>query len=144
MSEEKLCVKVARDMGSKAYMEQDMGVELTDIDEGFAKVKMTIKKEHLNGVGTCHGGTMFTLADIAFAYACNSRNILTVAQSCDISFVNPAYEGDVLTATANEKFNRGKSGIYDIVVTNQNYQSVAFFTGRSRSLNASVIEEERE
>jgi len=105
---------------------------------------MLVKKEHLNGAGTCHGGAIFTLADSAFAYACNSRNILTVASGCDINYVNPAFEGDTLTATATEKFQRGKSGIYDVVVTNQEFKSIAFFTGRARSLNDTVIKEESE
>ena len=142
MSEDKLSYKVAKAMGEKAYVEPHLGVEFVETDEGFAKTKMRVSKEHLNGVGTCHGGIIFTLADIAFAYACNSRNNMTVASGCDINYVNPAYEGDILTATATEKFHRGRSGIYDVVVTNQNFKSVAFFTGRARSLNEPIIKEE--
>ncbi|WP_072679396.1 hydroxyphenylacetyl-CoA thioesterase PaaI [Arcobacter sp. LA11] len=142
MSEEKLSYKVAKKMLATANFENALGVELVNVDEGFAKVRMEVTDMMKNGHGTCQGGAIFSFADAAFALACNSRNVATVAQACDISFVKPAFLGDVLTATASEKYIKGKSGIYDVVVVNQKFESVAFFTGKSRAIPGTVLEDE--
>ncbi|MEP6146943.1 MAG: hotdog fold thioesterase, partial [Nisaea sp.] len=85
------------------------------------------------------GGMIFTLADSAFAFACNSGNALSVAQSCDINFVNPAREGDDLIATCEEQFHRGRSGIYDTVVKTSDGTRVAFFRGKSRTIGGALV-----
>ena len=80
---------------------------------------MTVRADMLNGHAICHGGFIFTLADSAFAFACNSYNLNTVASGCGIDFLAPAREGDVLTAGAHERSAAGRTGVYDIEVTNQ-------------------------
>ncbi len=144
MSEEKLAYKVARKMLATAEFEKALGVELVDVDDGFAKLKMEVTDMMKNGHGSCQGGAIFSFADAAFAIACNSRNAMTVAGACDISFVKPAFVGDVLTATATEKYLKGRNGIYDILVTNQKFESVAFFTGKSVAVKGTIIEEENQ
>lgn len=94
---------------------------------------MTVQDAMLNGHGICHGGFIFSLADTAFAYACNSRNELTVAQHCSIDFLRPARAGEQLTATAREVARRPRSGIYDVTVCGADGDTVALFRGLSRS-----------
>ncbi len=141
MSEIKLAHKVAKEMMDNTEFEHKLGIELVDADEGFAKMQMKVTKDLLNFKGTCQGGAIFSFADAAFAIACNSRNVTTVAGSCDISFVRPAFEEDTLIATATEKYIKGRTGIYDIVVVNQKYESIAFFTGKSVATNGSILKE---
>lgn len=116
-----------------------LGIRVDQVAPGFARLRMTVRADMLNGHGTCHGGMIFTLADSAFAFACNSGNALTVAQSCDINFVNPAREGEELIATCEEQFHRGRSGIYDTVVTASDGSPVAFFRGKSRTVGGPLI-----
>lgn len=142
MSEKKLCFKVATKMMEDTKFEHELGIRLLDVDDGFAKMEMKVTEKLLNGHGTCQGGAIFSFADAAFAIACNSRNIATVAGACDISFVKPGFIDDILTATATEKYIKGRNGIYDIVVTNQKLESVAFFTGKSVAIKGTIIEEE--
>lgn len=142
MSENKLCFKVATKMMEDTKFEHELGISLLDVDDGFAKMEMRVTEKLLNGHGTCQGGAIFSFADATFAIACNSRNIATVAGACDISFVKPAFKDDTLTATATEKYIKGRNGIYDIVVTNQKLESVAFFTGKSVAIKGTIIEEE--
>lgn len=144
MSELKLSYRVASKMMENTKFEHELGIELIEVDDGFAKMKMEVKESLLNGHGTCQGGAIFSFADATFAIACNSRNIATVAAACDISFVKPAFKGDTLYATATEKYLKGKSGIYDILVVNQNFESIAFFTGKSRAINGTIINEEKD
>lgn len=144
MNELKLCYRVATKMMENTKFEHELGIELVEVADGFAKMKMEVKETLLNGHGTCQGGAIFSFADATFAIACNSRNIATVAAACDISFVKPAFKGDILYATATEKYLKGKSGIYDILVVNQNLESVAFFTGKSRAINGTIINEDKD
>ena len=113
---------------------QALGMEIVAVGEGRATVTMTVRETMVNGHGTCHGGYIFTLADSAFAFACNSRNAMAVAQHCDITFLTPAYEGDVLTATASERSRAGRSGLYDVTVTKGGGRVVAEFGGLSRTV----------
>jgi acyl-CoA thioesterase len=92
-----------------------------------------------NGHSTCHGGFIFTLADSAFAFACNSYNVRTVAAGCVIDFMAPAYENDQLTAEAVEQAIAGRSGVYDVAVSNQNGQRIALFRGRSRQIGGEIV-----
>ena len=101
---------------------------------------MTIRPDMTNGHGICHGGFIFTLADSAFAFACNSYDERTVAQHCAVTFIAPAKLGDVLTAHAVEVSRTGRSGIYDITVTNGAGAVVAEFRGHSRTISGSLLE----
>lgn len=118
-----------------------MGIKLDEIDEGTAILSLEVKTHHTNGHGICHGGITFTLADSAFAFACNSRNQKTVAQHNSISYIAPAHLGDTLTATATEVSLIGRSGIYDVQVTNQNNITIAVFRGCSRAIRGNLFEE---
>ncbi len=142
MSETKLCYKVATKMMADTKFEHALGIELVEVEDGFAKMKMEVSEMMLNGHGTCQGGAIFSFADAAFAISCNSRNIATVAGGCDITFVKPAFLGDTLYATASEKYLKGKIGIYDILVINQKFESVAFFTGKSVAIKGTIIDQE--
>ncbi|MFY0622244.1 MAG: hydroxyphenylacetyl-CoA thioesterase PaaI [Pelagimonas sp.] len=118
-----------------------VGMELISVDEGTSEMGLTVEKHHTNGHGMCHGGITFTLADSAFAFACNSRNQATVAQHNSISYLAPAMIGDRLTARAHEVHLQGRSGIYDVKVTNQNNTLIAEFRGHSRSIKGTLFEE---
>ena len=108
---------------------QWLGIEVLETKEGYSKIKMTIRKEMVNGFGTIHGGIPFSFADSAFAFACNSRNNLSVALDVTISFTKAVHIGDVLIAEAKEVHNGRSTGVYLITVTNQNNEQVALFKG---------------
>jgi len=108
---------------------QWMGIEVIEIKEGYSKIKMTIRKEMVNGFGIVHGGIPFSLADSAFAFACNNRNNLSVALDVTITFTKAVNIGDVLTAEAKEVHNGRSTGVYLITVTNQKNEQVALFKG---------------
>lgn len=113
---------------------QALGITVQSIAPGTATLTMTVRKDMLNGHQTCHGGLMTTLADSTFAFACNSYNELTVASGFSVDLLAPAYEGDVLTARAVEVSKAGRTGVYDVEVTNQRSARVAVFRGRSYTL----------
>ncbi|GAA6163632.1 hydroxyphenylacetyl-CoA thioesterase PaaI [Pelagimonas sp. KU-00592-HH] len=117
------------------------GMQIDEVDEGRAVLSMTVGPEHCNGHGTCHGGVSFSLADSAFAFACNSRNKSTVGQHTFMSYLAPGRAGDRLTATAEEVSLAGRSGIYDVKVTNQDGVVIAEFRGVSRTVNGQHFEE---
>jgi acyl-CoA thioesterase len=116
-----------------------VGVALEDVGPGYAKVGLVIEEKHLNGLGTAHGGIIFLLADTAFAYACNSRGVQTVASSCHINYNAAVRPGDVLTAIAEEKYLSGRNGIYDVLVVNQENVTVAHFRGNSVALKPATV-----
>jgi acyl-CoA thioesterase len=119
-----------------------LGMRIASVAPGRAEVSMTVRPDMLNGHAICHGGFIFTLADSAFAYACNSYNLVTVASGCAIDFLAPARAGDVLTAHAAERSSAGRTGVYDIDVTNQRGESIALFRGKSYRIKGHVIDEE--
>ena len=119
---------MARDEASRR-----LGIELVDQGEGRAVTRMTVREDMLNGHAMAHGGLIFTLADTAFACACNSFGPVTVAASADIVFVAPASAGDVLTAEARVRSRYGRNGIYDVTVTHGD-RLVAEFRGRSHQV----------
>ncbi|MEV0172047.1 hydroxyphenylacetyl-CoA thioesterase PaaI [Streptomyces sp. NPDC050803] len=110
-----------------------LGIELLEHGEGSAVLHMTVTPAMVNGHGIAHGGYVFLLADTAFACACNSHGPVTVAAGADITFVAPAYEGDVLVARAEERTRFGRSGIYDVSVRRGD-EVIAEFRGRSRTV----------
>jgi len=118
-----------------------MGMSIDAVGPGRATLSMVVRKDHLNGHGSCHGGAIFTLADSAFAFACNSHNTITVAQHCSVTFLAPGREGDRLTATAHEVTLAGRSGVYDVSVTRQDGVTIAEFRGLSRTVSGTHFEE---
>lgn len=118
------------------------GMRLDEVDEGRAVLSMTVQPHHANGHGICHGGVIFSLADSAFAFACNSRNQSTVAQQNQVTYLAPAQVGDVLTATAKETSRSRRSGITDVSVMAQNGVNVAVFRGLSRTIKGTLFDEE--
>ncbi len=125
---------VGRHMYAADRASRGLGMIIVSLDEGRAMVQMTVRDDMLNGHDICHGGLITTLADSAFAFACNSRNVVTVASGLAVDFLAPARGGDVLTATATETSRGGRTGVYDMVVTNQRGERVALVRGRSHSL----------
>lgn len=115
-----------------------LGIAIVSVGAGTATLSMPVTKTMTNGHGMCHGGFIFTLADSAFAFACNSHNTKTVAQHCAVTFLAPAQLGDVLTATAREINRAGRSGITDVTVTDQAGGTIAVFRGHSRTLGGAV------
>jgi len=111
-----------------------LGMELLESGEGRAVVRMTVRADMVNGHGSAHGGLVASLADSAFAVACNSHGVITVASGFDVALLRPAHAGDVLTATAVERTRAGRSGICDVTVTSADGSVVAEFRGRSRAL----------
>lgn len=109
-------------------------MRIIEVRPGYAELKMMVREDMLNGHTMCHGGFIFTLADSAFAFACNSYGIATVAAGAVIDFLLPAFAGDELTAQAVEQTLAGRSGVYDVAVSNQKGQRVALFRGRSRQI----------
>ena len=120
------------------------GITVEDVGPGFAVCRMTVAEKMLNGHGICHGGYVFLLADSTFAFACNSRNQSTVAQACDIVFLDAVHGGDVLTAEAGERVLTGRTGIYDVTVRRERTDGqppavVAEFRGRSRTIAGTLV-----
>lgn len=122
-----------------AASKDTMGMELLSCEPGRAVIRMTVRELHLNGHHICHGGFIFTLADSTFAFACNSRNKVTVAAGCSIEFLKPGQLGDVLICEGVEQVLQGRHGIYDMKVSNQNGEVVAMFRGKSAQIPGSVI-----
>jgi len=124
----------AANMFSADRASKGLGMELLEAADGRAVVQMRVAQTMINGHGIAHGGFVFTLADTAFACACNTYGPVTVAAGADISFLRPVREGDVLVATASERVVAGRSGIYDVTVSRGDDEVVAEFRGRSRTL----------
>lgn len=118
-----------------------LGFNLESVDAGTATLSMTVRPDMLNGQKICHGGIMFTLADSAFAFACNAYNQFTVAQHCSVSFLKPVQEGERLMATASERNREKRSGIYDVVVRSGSGDVVAEFRGHSRTVAGTHLPE---
>lgn len=134
LSPQALAEACARSMWAEDSASQSLNMALRSVGPGIATVTMTVTAGMLNGHRTCHGGYIFSVADSAFAFACNSYDQRTVAQHCSVSFIAPAFEGDVLTATAREVSRRGRGGIYDVNIVNQNGEHIAEFRGHSRTV----------
>ena len=131
-------VEIARRCADAMYdadlASQRLGIAIAEIGPGRATATMTVNENMVNGHGIGHGGYVFTIADTAFAFACNTYNERTVAAGADINFLAPVNAGDKLSATAVERSRRGRSGIYDVTVRTADGTVVAEFRGRSRSL----------
>ncbi len=138
---EQLASRAGQALYDKDRASQSLGMRLVEVKPGYARVSMLIRPDMVNGHRICHGGLVFTLADSAFAFSCNSYNDNTVAAAASIDFLAPAFEGDELTATARELWRSGRSGLYEITISNQRGERVALFRGRSSRINGQVIPE---
>lgn len=118
---------------------RSLGLRLEEVGPGFARLRMTVRPDMLNGHGTCHGGMLFALADTAFAVACNTHNAATVAAAASIDFLAPARAGDELTAEARELWRSKRSGVYEICVSNQRGEKIALFRGRSHCIGGPLV-----
>lgn len=126
--------EAARALYATDRASQALGMKLVRAGAGIATVTMTVRADMTNGHGICHGGFIFALADSAFAFACNSHGLPTVAAGVAIDFVAPARLDEELTATAREQWLGGRTGIYDITVTGRGGKVLAFVRGRSHRL----------
>lgn len=119
---------------------QALGMTLDEIRPGYARMSMRIRGDMLNGHATCHGGYIFMLADSAFAFACNSHNFNTVGAGCTIDYLAPGREGDMVVAEATEQALSGKTGVYDVTVTNGEGRTIALFRGKSHRVSGLVAQ----
>ena len=134
-----LANNVVNDMLQKDLFSQWLGISIIEIKEGYSKIKMTVRPEMINGFGIVHGGITFSLADSAFAFACNNRNVLSVALDTSINFLKPVQVNDMLIAEAMELHNGRSTGLYHINITNQKNETVAVFKGTCFRTSKSLI-----
>ncbi len=140
-SAEQLAQAVGRAMYAEDEASRALGMVLEEIRPGHAKMRMTVRDDMINGHDICHGGLIFTLADSTFAFACNARNHVTVAAGAEIHFISPARKGETLIAVARERAAAGRSGIYDIDVTEgASGRLVALFRGRSHRTEGVIVD----
>ncbi len=137
---EALAAQVGAALYARDAAAQALGITLEAVLPGATRLAMRVRADMVNGHGLCHGGLIFTLADTAFAYACNSRNLATVAAAAEIHFLSPGRAGEVLVAVARERAASGRTGIYDVDVTDRaSGRVIAVFRGRSRQINGDVL-----
>ena len=139
-TDERTAQAVGRAMYAQDVASQALGMILEQIAPGQAKMRMTVRDDMINGHDICHGGLIFTFADSTFAFACNARNRVTVAAGAEIHFVSPAKRGETLVAVARERAGAGRSGIYDIEVTESiSGRLIALFRGRSHRTEGTIV-----
>ena len=139
MEKDALANDVVNQMMQKDFFSQWLGIKIIEIKEGYSKLKMTVRKEMINGFDIVHGGIAFSIADTAFAFACNNRNNLSVALDTSINFLKPVHVGDVLVAEAKEIHNGKSTGLYHVTITNQNDHVVAIFKGTCFRTNKNLV-----
>ena len=135
MNPDELAKRVAHGMLAAEGTGPAWGIGIEEARAGYARLSMTVRRDMLNGHGIAHGGYVFLLADTAFAFACNTYEVATVAAAAEVVFVTPAREGDALVADATERARYGRSGIYDVTVRRRDGELIAEFRGHSRQLN---------
>jgi acyl-CoA thioesterase len=140
MNADEVADKVARAMLAAEGTGPAWGIELDEAREGYARIRMTIRADMLNGHRRAHGGMIYALADTAFAYACNSRNLASVGAQATMVFLDAAGEGDVLIAEAQEAALVGRSGVYNVSVRTDTGRAIAEFQGFSRSIGGEFVE----
>lgn len=140
MDKNQFAQQVVNHLLEKDLFSKWLGIEVLEIKESYSKIKMTIRDEMINGFGIVHGGVTFSLADSAFAFACNNRNNLSVALDTSINFLKPAHVNDELTAEAKEIHNGKSTGLYQIFITNQNDHLIALFKGTCFRTNKKLVE----
>ncbi len=132
---------VKDDMYARDHASKMLGIQVDEIAPGFARCSMTVREDMINGHDTCHGGFIFTLADSAFAFACNACNRTTVALQAQITFTAPGHLGDVLIATATEQNRTRRTGVYDVKVVTEDGRDIALFRGNSYETKGTVLKE---
>lgn len=137
---QRLAEAAAQVLSTRDRASDALGMRLIGVRPGYARMQMTVREDMVNLHGTTHGGLVFTLADSAFAYACNSHNKVAVASSCSIDFLRPALLGETLTATALEQALIGRNGVYDVRVENGKGELVALFRGKSAQIRGTVTD----
>jgi len=133
-----LAERAAQALFERDRASQVLGMRLVEVRPGYARVVMTVRADMVNGHAVCHGGLIFTLADSAFAFSCNSHNESTVAAAASIDFLASALAGDELSAVATELWRTRRNGIYEVTVTNQRGERIALFRGRSYRIDGQV------
>lgn len=139
MNADETADKVARTMLAAEGTGPAWGIEIEEAREGYARIRMRLRADMLNGHRIAHGGMVFALADTAFAYACNSRNLRTVAAQASIVFLDAAREGELLVAEAEEQALAGRSGVYNATVKGEDGRTIATFQGLSRCIGGALI-----
>jgi len=134
-----LAARTAEAMYSRDAASKLIGLRLIAVGPGYSHLTMVVRPDMVNGHHICHGGYLFTLADSAFAYACNSYNRNTVASACHIDFLTPAREGETLAAECEERSLAGRTGVYDTTIRNASGKVVALFRGKSYRIAGEVI-----
>lgn len=142
MTPQERAQRCADTMWASDETSQALGMQLLYVAPGAATLTMQVRKHMLNGHGICHGGMIFTLADSAFAFACNTYNQITVAQQNQITYLSPGKADEVLTATATETARHGRSGTYDVVVYGADDRQIALFRGLSRTIAGTHFDED--
>lgn len=140
MTPEKIAQRCAEIMWPDDHAARGLGMTIIAVGPGTATLTMRVRQDMVNGHGTCHGGFIFAVADSTFAYACNSFNHRTVAAGVDINFLAPAHLDDTLTAHGHARHQGGRSGVYDIEVTNQEGRLIAVFRGRAARVKGHFFE----
>lgn len=138
MNAAEIARRTAQTMWAEDAASQGLGMEILEVGPGTAKLAMTLTKTMVNGHGTAHGGYIYTLADSAFAFACNSYNERAVAAHCSITYIKPGKMGKRLIATARETSRFGRSGIYDVEIS-QDDEVIAHFRGHSRLIGGNIF-----
>lgn len=142
LSEQERAQRSANIMWENDAASKDAGIVLESVGPGWADASLKVEAKHLNGHQTCHGGFIFTLADTAFAFACNSYNQCAVAQHNSITYVQSGKPGSTLTAHAKELSRHGRSGIYDVTVVDDAGDTIALFRGHSRTIKGTLFNED--
>ena len=128
----------ARAMYEQDRASQALGMRILEVSPGYARLAMKVREDMVNGHQLCHGGLIFTLADSAFAFACNTYDLVTVASAASVEFLLAARLGDELTAIAEERSRSKRTGIYDVTIRNSQGECVALFRGRSHQLGGRI------
>lgn len=134
-----LAQRTAELLFERDQMSRSLGMKIVRVVPGCASVTMRVRADMLNGQGSCHGGVLFSLADSAFAFACNTYNAVTIAAGATVDFILPARQEDELTAIAKELWRGRRIGLYDVAVINQRQEQVLLFRGRSHQLDSKLI-----
>jgi len=137
---QQIAERCAEIMWPDDHAARGLGMAIQAVGPGSATLSMTVRADMVNSHGTCHGGFIFAVADSTFAYACNSFNHRAVAAGVDINFLAPAHLGDVLTARGQARHQGGRSGLYDIEVSNQDGKLIAVFRGRAARVKGHYVE----
>jgi len=136
---QELAERVVRVLYERDRASQALGITILEVEPGFVRAAMDVRPDMVNGHDICHGGLIFTLADSAFAFSCNSFNVVTVAAGASIDFLAPGRKGDRLIATARQLWRSKRAGLYEIEVVNQDGVTIALFRGRSHQLKGEII-----